>query len=113
MSLFLTVYSLISIFLVIAVAYAMTAQVAMSFTFGALMNLVNLLLLAWAWRLIFQKKLIALAVSVIVFKYAILGAIIYFSIRRQWVSVEWMAGGLSVLLPSVVVFAVLHSKRNR
>lgn len=50
---------------------------ALSFFLGGLLMLLNLLGLAYFWNLIFTKKSIALAAFVIIFKYLILGMILW------------------------------------
>ena len=110
---FLAIFVSISIFLVIVIRYADTTRGSLSFALGALIVLGNVLVTAWAWRLIFRKKLVALASGVIVFKYAILGTIIYLLVRSGKISVAWMAAGLSVLLPAVLGYALLQNWRTK
>ncbi|MBX3040302.1 MAG: hypothetical protein KF789_06295 [Bdellovibrionaceae bacterium] len=68
------------------------------------MILTNFVLLASGWYLIFQKKLIALAVFLIVIKYAILGIIIYRAVRDSWVEPVWFAMGISSFVATVLVY---------
>lgn len=63
--------------------------------------------------MIFQKKLVALAVSVIVFKYAILGILIFVAIKRWQLSAAWFAAGFGIIFPSVLVFALVKSRLDR
>ncbi|MCB0412573.1 MAG: hypothetical protein KDD22_08615, partial [Bdellovibrionales bacterium] len=71
------------IHLVVSVAYFAIALLAgtphhfVSLIAGCSMMGINLALVIWTWSKIFRKKSIALASSVIVFKYAILGVFIY------------------------------------
>lgn len=73
-------------------------RVAASFGLGALVILVNVALMAWAWNRILRKKLVALALSLIVFKYAILGAILYQILKTPWVSALWFCAGIGTLM---------------
>ena len=57
---------------------------------------------------IFVKKLIALAVSVIVFKYAILIGIIYFFVTKELVNGLWFGVGISTLFPTIVLFSLKY-----
>lgn len=78
---------------------------AASYFLGAFGVTINLLLhlLVWGY-LIGRKKLIAFAVSIIVFKYAIFGAIIYKILRLTWVSPVWFCIGVgSFVLSSLIV----------
>jgi hypothetical protein len=74
----------------------------LSFLFGGLLMSLNLLVLTWSWGSIFLKKSIALSSTAIVFKYTILGILIYWASRRGWIEVVGFAAGLSLILPAVV-----------
>lgn len=63
----------------------------------------NVLGLAWFWRLIFQKKSIALAVFAIIFKYLILALILWSLSSSQWLSPAAFCVGLTALLFGVLV----------
>lgn len=82
--------------------YLYGTPTALSVTWGSALMGSNLILLLWAWKRIFVKKLIALAVSVIVFKYAILIAMLYLTITKQWAEPKAFVFGLGSLLPTVV-----------
>ncbi len=64
--------------------------------------------LAWAWQQIFMKKSIALAVSVIVSKYAILGIFIYLLIANHLIDALGFLVGAGVILPVVIHTSVAH-----
>ena len=76
----------------------------LSYSGGALVMFVNVLIIVWAWNRIFIKKAITLAVSVIVFKYAILIFVLYWMIQRS--EPVFLALGIGVLLPAVLATAV-------
>ena len=78
---------------------------AASFAAGSGIVLANVISLAVAWSRMIQKKLIALSVSVIVFKYAILGIIIYNLLSLKWVDKMWLCVGLSSLVVSALFYA--------
>jgi hypothetical protein len=67
----------------------------------------NLLAMIWAWQRIYSGKGLALAVSVIVFKYAILAFSIYWLIVHKMVSPLGFLVGIGVLL---VVVSLLSYK---
>lgn len=82
------------------------AQHSYSFVAGATIILISVLLLGISWKLIFQKKLIALAVMIIVFKYAILGIIIFKLMKLPWFEPLWFALGVSSFILSALAYAI-------
>ena len=50
---------------------------------GAIVNL-NLMAISWAWKQILEKKLVALAVSLIVIKYAFIAGVLYVFVEQSW-----------------------------
>jgi hypothetical protein len=81
------------------------SQSAASFAAGSGVVLMNVIVLAFTWSRMIQKKLIALSVSVIVFKYAILGIIIYKLLSFAWIHKMWFCVGLSSLVVSALFYA--------
>lgn len=102
----------VSALVVTGIGFVKAAHQSMSAAVGAVLVTVSLVLLTWAWHLILSKKLIALAVSVIVFKYAIFGTIIYIVITKAWVDGVWFVVGVSTLLPTVLLFAIWQNGQN-
>ena len=98
-------------------AIAMTQFVqnkdALSYFVGALLVFLNLALSAWLWALILKKKLIALSVLIIVFKYSIFGSIIYFLLKSDWLNAILFLVGLSTLVPSVILSRIIDRRRGR
>lgn len=80
---------------------------ALSFFIGG--YLIGLVLILWAigMTLIIQKKFVAPAIFVIVFKYAISGIIIYWVVRKAWLQPLWLALGVSTLVLSALLYAFL------
>lgn len=103
-------YALVSIFCVITIFYGFSQQEAFSFTVGTILCFTNILVMFWAWRLIFRKKFVALAASVIVIKYAILCLIIYIFVQEYEAQGVWLAGGF-VSFAAAVVFYALTKRR--
>ena len=87
-------------------ATCFSTRSSISYLFGALLVLSNLLLLWWTWHFILQKKLIALATSVIVFKYAIFAVIVYKVLNLQMTEGLWFGVGLSTLMATVLLYAI-------
>ncbi len=78
-------------------------QSAESFLSGGLLITFNFILLGIGWNLVFRKKLVALSVLIIVFKYAILGVIIYQLVNQPWLLPFWFAAGVaSIMIASIV-----------
>ena len=78
-----------------------------SFAAGSAIVLFNVLTLAFVISRVIQKKLIALSITIIVFKYAILGIIIYKLLSFAWVDRIWLCTGLASLVVSVLFFAAV------
>ncbi|MCB9027161.1 MAG: hypothetical protein H6625_12635 [Bdellovibrionaceae bacterium] len=85
---------------------------ALSCMAGEILVGFNLLALIWAWQRIFERKGLALAVGVIVFKYAILITSIYFLIAYQKVSAFGFLMGCGVLIFVMAMIAFDYKKQN-
>jgi len=102
----LSLLHLVSMLLFCLGIYVFGAQQhLLSFLVGAGVIGANLLILGTGWTLIFQKKLVALAIALIVFKYAILGIIMFKLVRQSWFEPGWFATGIA----SFVVTSLLYS----
>ncbi|MNL40402.1 hypothetical protein D3C87_1627470 [compost metagenome] len=77
-----------------------------SFSAGAGVILINFLLLGWGWGLIFRKKLIALSVGIIVFKYAILGIIIFRIVKQPWMEPLWFCLGIASFVLTSLIYSL-------
>lgn len=105
---FLVYFQLALTVLVAATAAAVTSVdlgATLSATGGATVTLFNLWILVAAWPRILAKKQIAVGVAAIVFKFAILGLILYLVTNSKHVQLGWFAFGLGTVLPSVLVTA--------
>ena len=71
---------------------------------------INVALMVFCWGLIFRKKFIALSVGVIVFKYAILGVMIYFAILKGWLSPLAFSLGIGTVVPAALIYAMIVKK---
>lgn len=79
---------------------------------GALIVLLNLAALSFSWKRIFSKKSIALAIFVIIFKYVILGMILWGLSVNGWLNVIGFLVGLASLLFSVFAAMLVKSLRK-
>lgn len=73
------------------------------------MVFLNLLLLVLGWGLLFQKKQVALAIPLIVIKYAISGFIIYQSLRLPWLDPVWFIVGLTSFIVTPLIYVQRHN----
>lgn len=87
-------------------------QRANSFAAGSLLILLSFFLMGLAWGFIFQKKLIALSIGIIVFKYAILGIIIFTLVKQTWFDTLWFSLGVASLILSAFVYGLKEALRE-
>lgn len=87
-------------------------QQAISFAVGSLVILSSVFFLRLGFGLIFQKKLIALAIGIIVFKYAILGIIIFTLVKLTWFNPLWFSFGVASFILSAIVYALNEASRE-
>jgi hypothetical protein len=105
-SFFILLYTLLGF----ALSYwFLNSAFALSFMVGGLAMLANVVGLSLIWRLIFYKKSIALAVFIIIFKYLILGMILWSFASVKWLSPVGFVCGLAALLFAVLLAALLKS----
>lgn len=106
----LSIHGLITILLSLSVYFNGGTYNAMSCLVGCLLMGMSLLALVWAWQQIFNKKLIALAVGVIVSKYAILGSITYYLVVDN--KVDFMSFLIGCSSMPLSAFAMLSLYRK-
>ena len=87
-------------------------EFALSLLIGCFLMILNLLGLAFLWKLIFSKKSIALAVLVIIFKYLILGLILWNLSESTWLNPVGFVAGLGCLLIGIVGSLAFQDKKN-
>ncbi|UOF00390.1 hypothetical protein [Bdellovibrio reynosensis] len=112
MKIVLIVQSVVTLIGGLLLQYFYAPQQALSFVAGSLTILTSCILLAVGFSLIFRKKLIALAIGIIVFKYAILGIIIFTLVKLSWFSPLWFSMGVASLILSAISFAVKEASRE-
>ena len=83
---------------------------SLSFLCGALVTLGNGISLCLVWPNILAKKLIALSVGVIIFKFAILIWIISIVANTDQLSQGWFGVGLAVVVLSAIATAMRFRK---
>jgi hypothetical protein len=77
----------------------------LSFGAGASVTLFNLAVLVFGWPRILAQKQVALAILAIIFKFAILGCILYLAAHSPSLQMGWFAFGLATVFPSLLVAA--------
>lgn len=107
LSLFLSIQALLVLTGFFALFLNNNRDFAYSYLIGSALILSNLIILSVAWALVIEKKLIALAATIIVFKYALLGAIVYQVLKLDWVSTGWFSVGITSLVLTVFLFIFL------
>ncbi len=101
---FVVVFHLVATLVLSAGAYILWGRLeALSFASGAGLSFLNLAALSVTWSLILAKKLIALALGVIVFKFAILGWILYEVVRSKYLLIGWFALGMGLVVVSALI----------
>lgn len=106
MILILISQALFTILGTLLLAYFAAMPHALSYAAGSGLILLSVVLLRLGWGLIFSKKMIALAIGIIVFKYAILGIIIYTLVHLKWFTPLWFAFGVASFALSALVYAI-------
>lgn len=91
----------------VLVAFFAGQAASLSFTGGAALTLFNFAVLVYGWPRILAKKQVAPAIAVIIFKFAILGWILYLVASSQTIHLGWFACGLATVIPSVLVTAFM------
>jgi hypothetical protein len=84
---------------------------AASFAGGAALTTLNLSLLVWTWPRILAKKQVAPAIAIIVFKFAILGWILFEIVAKHLFEVTWFAAGFGLVVPAIL-FVSLTSQES-
>lgn len=84
-----------------------------SFVSGSFFSAFNVTLLIIVLKALFKKKSVALPVGVIVFKYAVLGIVLYTVAQKEFFNIIYFVVGLSILLPSSLVFSVLYVRKKQ
>lgn len=80
---------------------------------GSAVVFLNLAALTFSWKRIFSKKTIALAVFVIIFKYVILGMVLWALSVTGWLNIVGFLIGLASLLFSVFTAILTKSLSNK
>lgn len=82
-----------------------------SYLWGSGLISINFFLLYWLWQIILFKKFIALALILIVFKYALLGLFIFKILNETWINPLAFSMGLLTLVPSLASL-IFYKKIN-
>lgn len=102
MKTFLAAQSLLLALGTSTISHYLDWQRGLSFGSGAGLVLINAAVLALFWSRVFQKKQIALSTGLIVFKYALLGAAIFWILSQPWSHPLWVGLGVGSLMISAL-----------
>lgn len=108
MTFLLVFHAVVSVLTTVLVALTIGSAAALSTFGGAAFTLLNLGFLVITWPRILAKKQVALAIAAIVFKFALLGGILYLVTRSQTISLGWFAVGFGLVVPSVLATAIFQ-----
>ena len=81
-------------------------QQAVSAAAGSLIILTSVGLMVWALQRLMEQKTIALAGTVIVIKYALLGVILYWITQQPWARLAWLAGGVGNVVLTTLIYSI-------
>lgn len=81
-----------------------------SYAIGAAISFIHLSSLVYAWPRLLAKKQVALSIVIIVFKFAILGWILYLAVNSDAIRLGWLAVGIALVVPSVIITALFADK---
>lgn len=96
----------------IALLFFAAPNHANSYAWGSLTILISFTLMGLGFGLVFRKKLVALGISLIVFKYAILGIIIFTLVKLDWFSSIAFAVGVASFIVSAIYYAISEALRE-
>lgn len=85
---------------------------ALSFIIGSITIFFSILAFRVGFGLIFKQKLIALAIGIIVIKYAILGIFIYVLVKKNWFDPLWFSLGVGSFTIAAVGYAVIEALKK-
>jgi hypothetical protein len=109
MSLVLRIHLTLSVVVFGIVFFSAGQMPAFAIAAGAGVSFLNLVALNISWPQILRKKQVAPAVVTIVFKFLILGWILYAAVFTAHLSIGWMALGLALVFPSLVATSFLQA----
>jgi hypothetical protein len=106
MKLLMTVHAGI-IFLGMTIFSINTWQQSLSYGLGGVVMFANVAILGMVWDRLLRKKYVALSVSIIVIKYAVLGAILYKAFNLSWVDPLVLSVGIGSFGLSAVIYGLV------
>ena len=101
----------VTLLTVLVFYYLRSPHDALSCFMGSLLIFINLIFILWSSQRIFQKNFIAIGVSVIVSKYAILGILAYILVTQFGLDPFSLLIGLGTLLPTVLVTSLQYMRK--
>ena len=111
MKLFLIIHVIFSLLLTGILYTFLGGKDLGSFIVGSSLSILNSFLLGITWRFILMKKRIALAISVIVFKYAILIVLIYSFVMSKVFDLAWLSLGIASVAGVGIPWSLIAAKK--
>lgn len=107
----IAILSLITaIFVALAVWFFAHPEMALTVLIVHFLLIANMLGIGLIWRVVFQKKSVALGVVIIILKYPLLGYIVVQMSRQTWFSSIGLLIGFLSFVFSIVLASVLKKK---
>ncbi len=106
----LAIHALLAVCGAILVSLVVEPLSGISFATGAMVSFANLVVLVFVWPRIFAKKLVALSVGVIIFKFAILVWILNEVATGKQLQLGWFSTGLGLVILSAIATAIRESR---
>lgn len=85
-------------------------EIALTTTICHLLLVVNMMGIWLIWRVVFDKKSVALGVAIIILKYPILGYVVILLSRQSWFNSFGIIIGFSSFVFSIVLATLLRKK---
>ncbi len=104
---------ILGVFFISAILYSLGYGQVLSYAFGGLIISINFFTLAIVLKAISGEKSVAFALLLVVFKYAILGYIIYYLVEQKSLDLLALSLGLGSLVITGPIAAILITKLAR
>lgn len=87
-------------------------QSAQGFLAGAVLSVLNVIVIHYVWSRVIGKKSVAWPFTVIVLKYTLLIAVLYQVVLHKPFSVLWFGLGLGSIMIAAVIYAVRIGRKS-
>lgn len=112
MILFIGVFLAVVLTGCLALPYFHFEDQRISFLTGCALGIINVAALYFSWKQILEKKNLVLSGGVIVFKYPLLGFIIYEVVHLKQISLGWFLTGMASVFPAAIISLLFWASRK-